>query len=731
MNDIVFHPVLPWPLLLAAFVTAAASMGWSLWTGLKSKGRVAVLALWRIPALAALGAVLLQPQRQTEEITLLRPQIAVLVDTSASMTDPVDAAQPRRAQRVKEFLDSTAVRDARKNYDVRAFDLAQTELPAGQPPASFNANASDLTGGLRALVDHFKGQPLAAVLLLSDGLDTTGVARPENTAFTVPVDTFELERPFKPKKRPQRLSIVGADYPRRAVVGWHSGIQISLAGSGLSGRVVPVELWRGERKVAEATAAFNEDEQTRGVTFEVTHDQPGTDQYEVRVPDPAADKEARAYPVSIAVAEPGRRVLYVQNQLSFDYKFLRKAIVSNRNLQLSSFTRWADGRIVSLDDRGGPAPVLDFSPRALANNAVIILGDLAPDALPPESWKNLRDYVDRGGGLVLLGGPAAFTGTKAEQTPLADALPVRPPTVYREGNFPVQITETGLHHPVFGPVFAQVKDFPPLLTANVGGRPAPSAEVLMQTLVDGKAEPLVAAVRFGGGRIVSVLSDSVWRWRLGAAQWRQDQSPYELFWTQLLDWLVPKESNGRDANTVELFTERSSYVLGEKPEVRALVQTAAGQPPPGTLPLRLRTPDDRTLDYTLRPGNFPSRDGKPVRGYTAVVEPNVAGLFRAETTATLSGGPATGETRFVVTPPATELTGKPVNRDFLQKLATASKGRYYPLGAWDGWLGDLHVAEQHSTRLELTDLWNHPALIGLIVTLLAAEWITRKIWHLP
>ena len=731
MNDLVFHPVLPWPLLIAAVLTAGGWMGWSLWIGLKSKKRLAVLALFRSLALVALTVTLLQPQRQTEEVTLLRPQIAVLVDTSASMNDPVDETQPRRAQRVREFLGSSAVRDARRNYDVRVFDLAQTELPVGQPPASFNGNASDLTGGLRALVEHFKGQPLAAVLVLSDGLDTTGVARPESAAVGVPVDTFELERPFKPKKRPQRISIVGADYPRRAVVGWHSSLQISLGGSGLAGRVVPVELWRGGRKVAEATAAFNEEQQTRAVTFEVTHDQPGTDQYEVRVQDAAADKEARAYPVSIDVAEPGRRVLYVQNQLSFDYKFLRKAIVSNRNLQLLSFTRWADGRIVSLDDRGGAAPTLDFSPRALAGNAVIILGDLAPDALPPESWRNLRDYVDRGGGLVLLGGPAAFTGARAEQTPLADALPVRPPTVYREGTFPVQLTETGLHHPVFGPVFAQVKDFPPLLTANVGGRPAPSAEVLMETLVDGKAQPLVASVRFGGGRIVSVLSDSVWRWRLGAAQWRQDQSPYELFWTQLLDWLVPKESNGRDANTVELFTERSSYVLGEKPEVRAIVQTAAGQVPPGTLPLRLRTPDARTLEYTLRPGTFPSRDGQPVHGYTAAVEPNVTGLFRAETTATLPGGPATGESRFVVILRATEITGKPVDRDFLQKLAAASKGGYYALGAWDGWLGDLHVAEQHSTRLELTDLWNHPALIGLIVTLLAAEWITRKIWHLP
>ena len=33
----------------------------------------------------------------------------------------------------------------------------------------------------------------------------------------------------------------------------------------MSGQTVPVELWRGGQKIADAAAAFNEDEQTRQV----------------------------------------------------------------------------------------------------------------------------------------------------------------------------------------------------------------------------------------------------------------------------------------------------------------------------------------------------------------------------------------------------------------------------------------------------------------------------------
>jgi len=241
----------------------------------------------------------------------------------------------------------------------------------------------------------------------------------------------------------------------------------------------------------------------------------------------------------------------------------------------------------------------------------------------------------------------------------------------------------------------------------------------------------VATMRYGQGRVIMILSDTLWRWRLAAKSWSANRSPYDTFWAQLMDWLIPKEQQKQDSNRLELFSERTNYVMGQHPELRAIVRTVDPKTPqPATLPLQIRTPDDKVFEYTLRPGSFTGRDGKKVSGYRVTVEPNVAGVFRAKATAQLNGLSVEGETRFVVTEQATEITGKPINRSLLRKIAQASGGAYYSIDQWDNWRRDLHVKEQHTSKTELVDRWNHPILLAILLLTLAAEWATRKYWNL-
>ena len=741
MKDLLWTPLFSWPLLTLLVVGVLGAVSWSLWRGVRSRRRAIVSGALRVTVLALLAVMLFQPQRRYDEVTVLKPQLAVLVDSSESMSDQVDDAQPKRAERALEWLRSASLMRANEAFEVRlfSFDTQVAEADGRGDALTFSGSGSSVIAAVNQVQERFRGQPLAGVLVLSDGLDTSGLARsadetaPLPLSGGAPVFTFELEKPFQPQQRGRRVSIGSVDYPARVVVGWDSEIRAAIVGSGMNGSTVSVELWRDGRKEREGAVAFNEEEQTRTVAFPLSAEEPGMLEFELRVADTAADAAAQSHPFVIEALAPGKRVLYVQNSLGFDFKFLRKAIVSDRNLQLSAFVRWGDGRIVSMGERGVPAEgKLDFTQAGLARYSVVMLGDLAPDALTPEQFVALKEFVNRGGGLVLLGGPNQLASPAIAETAVADVSPVRLPAEYREGNAPVTITDAGLRHPVFGPLFTNIKEFPPLLTANIASGVSPTAEVLMEVQMGETTAPLIASTKFGQGRVVAVMTDTIWSWRLAATSWSAERSPYDVFWTQLMDWLIPKEQEKQGGAGIELFTERANYLLGERPEVRAIVRTdSENVAPPATLPLSVKTPDGKTFEYTMKTAILPGAGGKQVPGYRVEVEPNVAGVFAARSVATFGGEKAEAETRFVVMKPATELTQKPIDRTLLQRLAEQSGGRFFALEEADQWLKNIRHKEQQFARMQLLDLWNHPVLLTVIFALLAADWACRKVWNLP
>ena len=75
--------------------------------------------------------------------------------------------------------------------------------------------------------------------------------------------------------------------------------------------------------------------------------------------------------------------------------------------------------------------------------------------------------------------------------------------------------------------------------------------------------------------------------------------------------------------------------------------------------------------------------------------------------------------------------GLDASRELLAHLAETSHGKFSPLGEWKDWNKNLHVEEQHFSRIHLLDLWNHPLLLGFLLTMLAADWVARKLLNLP
>jgi hypothetical protein len=732
MSDILLSPVFSWwgaaLLVLLMFV----AVFWSTRTGLKLRERRLWLGALRFGTVFVLLVVLIQPQRKVDEVTVIKPQLAVLVDDSESMKDQVDPQQSTRAERVKKWMESEAMQRARESFDVRLFrfDSKLTEMPGGESEIGFAGVSSNIIAAVQQIRDRFVGQSLAAVLLLSDGLDSSGLGSSMSLAAGVPIHTFELEKEFVLPEKARKVSLSALDAPGRVVAGWDAEVRASVSAVGMSGKTVSVELWRSGQKEAESTVTFNEDDQSRPVVFALPTSEPGMIPFELRIEDPAADAESKKRPFLVEVVAPGKRILYVQNGFNFEFKFLRRAITGDRNLQLQTFVRTGEGRLVSIG--GGSGQKLELTQAGLAPYALVIIGDLPPESLSPEQGAALKEYVNRGGSLILLGGMNGFSSKKIAESPLSEISPAVLPADYREGRFPSRMTEAGLRHPVLGALFTEVKQFPAVLSANVSRSIAAGAEVLMEAEIAGQRTPLLVSARSGGGRVVAFMSDSLWRWRMGVLTGTPGKSYYDVFWGQLIEWVIPKADEKVGSAKLEIFTERSSYLMGERPEVRAIFDPgSAGGKLPATLPLKVKTPDGKEFDYAMKPGQFTASSGKSVSGYTVKVEPNVAGIFLAQSSWGSGKEKLSAESRFSVSEPLPEKAGKPIDRVFLGKVAEQTGGQFFSFEQADSWRERVSGKEQQVARARLLDLWNHPVLLSMLLMLLSADWFMRKRWNLP
>ena len=266
------------------------------------------------------------------------------------------------------------------------------------------------------------------------------------------------------------------------------------------------------------------------------------------------------------------------------------------------------------------------------------------------------------------------------------------------------------------------------MTLNVPDGTTPLAQVLVRASCTGRQVALVTATQFGKGRVLTVATDTIYVWRLAEKGWSGQMSPYDTFWAQLMDWLIPKEQEKGSGQKLEVFTDRPNYLVGEHPEVRAIVTLPGNAKGPSDLEVRVMTPDEKTFAYPMKAAQLQAGT-RQVSGYNASVDLTVAGVYIADVTS--SNMNLTAQTRFVVAKPPTELTGQPINRELLQRLSDTSKGKFCRLGEWDQWRKALHVEEQHFSSVQLLDLWNHPLLLAFLLAALAVEWILRKLWSLP
>jgi Mg-chelatase subunit ChlD len=622
-------------------------------------------------------------------------------------------------------------------------------------------DASRLGDGVQAVLKAFRGGSLAAVVMFTDGITTAGDDLPraarEASRSGVPLYLVGVG---DARETPD-LGLADLQVEDVITRGDRLFFQARLTSRGaVAARPVPVVLYekQGEKLVERGRTTATPDPSGNPVPIKITHTpaEAGEKVFVLDVPAQPEETDTSNNRIerTVLVSEARRiRVLYVEGSPRYDFRFAKTLL--ERESDRIAGNKTVELRTVLLDASRGWAEtdrsaLPDFPTRdQLFEYDAVILGDFEPKQLPRSNraMQDLADFVRvRGGGLMFLAGEIASPAAFAD-TPLADVLPVVPTdgaTVRRtseeqpitEGYRP-KLTPTGQLHPLFrfapdeGESARIWSRLQPLLWYAKGYRRKLTAEVLA-THPDRPAEgperekhPLVLQQFVGAGRVLFLGFDETWRWRF-----RTDEEHFNRFWLQAVR-VLSRSRLGR----VELKLDKQTpYRRGER--IVVTVRFPDDAPPPAP---------DVLVRVNVQRGPLPNPDGTSGTGAGETVSLTLAKVegTRATYQAVLTRTPD-GDYRFVldqpevtgsrpraeakVLPPPAELDRLEMNRADLAAAAALSNGGFYTLASADDVFKDLKNLQRVPLNqpCEPLPLWNHPATFGLLLLLLAAEWLLRK-----
>ena len=253
-----------------------------------------------------------------------------------------------------------------------------------------------------------------------------------------------------------------------------------------------------------------------------------------------------------------RRILYVEGEPRWEFKFIRRAEAQDKGVDIVSMLRTTENKIYR-QGIADPSELADGFPTKaedLFKYQAIIIGSVEAQYFTPVQQELLREFVDkRGGGLLFLGGRYALGDGGWASSSLADLFPTFLPgekgTFHRDPAT-VLLTAAGAESPITRILddreanVERWRKLPYLADYQDPGAPKPGATELAQMMVAGRTMPLLVTQNYGRGKTAVLATSGTWRWQMSSAL---GDPSHDLFWQQLLRWLAA-DSPGQVAATM-------------------------------------------------------------------------------------------------------------------------------------------------------------------------------------
>jgi len=727
-----------WPkwVLGILLLAAAAGLGWRIYSRVGRASQhlkywqAAVIWLLESAAVCLVLILLWQPAILVAELKPQQNVIAVVIDDSRSMGINEDGVT--REQRAKQILQNNVLAELQAKFQTRLYrlDSGVRRVEGLQQLGDATAPATHIGAGLNQLMAETSDLPVGAVVLLTDGSDNSGGIDRETIAALrsrhIPVHTVG----FGTEIVSPDVEMDDAVVAPRVAANSRLSAEVTFHQHGYDGRKATLAVRDGDQLLSsrEITFAGGGKIQSEELIFNAGAAGAKSLQFSI---DPQSDEKNRlnnsvTRPVNVESAQ--RRILYVEGEPRWEYKFIRRAEDDDKTVQIVSMLRTTENKIYR-QGVSDPKELADgFPTRAedLFGYSGIIIGSVEAGYFTPVQQDLVREFVDRrGGGLLWLGGHSSLADGVWSGSSLVDLLPVLLPThknTFHRAPAYAELTSVGADSLICrladdpAANLQRWKKLPYLMDYQEAGAPKPGAAVLTEMRVGGTKYPMLITENYGRGRTAVLATSGTWRWQMSMPL---GDTSHQMFWQQLLRWLVA-DTPGH----VVASTPNRNLLDDGRVHFSADVRDDQYQP----------APDANVEAHVIGPGGISSTiPMSPV--------PDTPGTFQADWTADKAGSYVAE----VTAERGTEELGRDVvtflraddvaenfhteqNRDLLERLAQQTGGRYWRPGDLGKLAEEIPYSEAGITMRETKELWSMPIVFLVILLARSAEWLLRRRW---
>lgn len=727
-------------MLVLTVVAALAAASLITYRGIRSEGHPrerAVLVGIRLALLLLLVFCLFRPSLILRAAVPQQNFLGVLIDDSRSMTIADTDEKPRTDFVQQQFGEGGALAQAlSQRFVLRYFRFSSSADRLGTPAdLKYGGTSTRLGSALERARDELSGLPLAGLVLVTDGADTSAETLDESLASLkarqIPVFPVGVGQ----DRFARDIQITRVETPRSTLKGTSLAVDVVVSQTGYAGSTVPLQVEDNGRIVSTQDVVMPPDGQSATIRVNFTATDAGARLYTFHVAAQQGEQvtQNNARDALVEVTDTRERVLYMEGEPRPEMKFVRRAVADDPNLSVTILQRTAEDKYLRLDV-GSPDEVVGGFPKTreeLFAYRAIILGSVEAASFSPDQLRMLADFVSkRGGSLLMLGGRRSFAEGGWAGTPVAEVLPVEFDGGARGSNngpyfthLSVRPTRAGAVYPV-----TQLAENEKASATKWEGMPAvtavnqvrsvkPGATVLLTGTTDTRQEQVVLAYqRYGRGKSLAFPIQDSWLWKMDAAVPVEDMT-HATFWRRLVRWLVDGVPD-----PVNITTSIDRVEPGEPLKLSAeVVDPAFVEVNDAQVVATVTSPSGKTsevpLEWTV------TKDGE----YKGQFVPDEAGTYEVRTAA-VRDGKELGATTMHARASAgdAEYFDAAMRSSLLSRVAEDTGGQFFTPSNAASLPEAINYSGRGVTVVEERDLWDMPIILIALLALIAAEWGYRR-----